>query len=71
MTDSPDNKLNRRSFLNKTATVVAGSAFASIALSYGRIIGTNDRIALGHIGIGNRGNGLHLMTSRLDGMSFT
>jgi predicted dehydrogenase len=45
--------------------VVAGSAFASTALSYDRIIGSNDRIALGHVGVGNRGSGLHLMTSRL------
>ena len=65
MPDSPDNKLNRRSFLNQTAGVVASTAFASSALSYARILGANDRIALGHIGIGNRGGGLHMMTSRL------
>jgi predicted dehydrogenase len=38
---------------------------ASSALSYDRIAGANDRIALGHIGIGNRGSGLHMMASRL------
>ena len=65
MQDSHDTKLDRRSFLNKAAGVVAGSAFASTALSYGRIVGANDRIALGHIGVGNRGRGLHLMVSQL------
>jgi len=59
-----DKKVDRRSFL-QTAGVVAGSTFASTALSYGRILGANDRIALGHIGIGNRGGQLHLMASRL------
>jgi len=63
--DPTDNKLNRRSFINQTAGVVASSAFASSALSYDRILGANDRIALGHIGIGNRGSGLHMMASRL------
>ena len=64
MSDSHDNtKLDRRTFL--TAGVVAGSAIASSALSYGRILGANDRIGLGHIGVGNRGSGLHMMTSRL------
>jgi predicted dehydrogenase len=64
---NPDGKkIDRRSFLG-TAGVVAGSAFASTALSYGRISGSNDRIALGHIGLGNRGSGLHLMASRLKG----
>ena len=62
-----ETKVDRRTFLNTAAGVVAGSAFASSALSYGRIIGANDRIALGHIGIGNRGSGLHLMASRLKG----
>ena len=63
--DPNDKKLDRRSFLNQAAGVVAGSAFASSALSYDRILGANDRIALGHIGIGNRGSGLHMMVSRL------
>jgi len=64
--DLNDKKLDRRSFLNKTAGVV-GTAVATSALSYERILGANDRIALGHIGIGNRGTQLHLMTSRLKG----
>jgi hypothetical protein len=65
MQDSHDKKIDRRSFLNTPAGVVAGSAFASTALSYDRIIGANDRIALGHIGIGHRGSGLHMMVSQL------
>ena len=65
MQDSHDKKVDRRTFLNTAAGVVAGSAIASSALSYDRIIGANDRIALGHIGIGNRGSGLHMMASQL------
>ena len=64
MEDSRKTKVDRRTFLN-TAGVVAGSAFASTALSYGRILGANDRIALAHVGIGNRGSQLHTMVSRL------
>ena len=66
MQDSNDKKLDRRSFLNKTARVV-GTAVATSALSYDRILGANDRIRLGHIGVGNRGTQLHLMTSHLKG----
>jgi predicted dehydrogenase len=62
--NSDDTRIGRRSFL-QTAGVVAGSAIASTALSYDRILGANDRIALGHIGIGNRGSGLHTMISKL------
>ena len=67
MQDSHDGRVDRRSFLNTAAGVVAGSAFATSALSYGRILGANDRIGLGHIGVGNRGTGLHMMASRLKG----
>ena len=59
-----ETKVDRRSFL-QTAGVVAGSALASTALSYGRILGANDRIALGHVGIGNRGRGLLTLASQL------
>jgi predicted dehydrogenase len=62
---SQSKKLDRRSFLTQTAGAVAGSALASTALSYDRILGANDRIALGHVGIGNRGNQLHMMCSKL------
>jgi len=54
--NSSDNKLNRREFLQRSAVVAAGSAaLSNAALSYTRIVGANDRISLGHIGIGNRG----------------
>jgi hypothetical protein len=64
MEDSPETKVERRTFLN-TAGVVAASAFASTALSYGRILGANDRIALAHVGIGRRGTELHTTVSLL------
>ena len=64
MGETDETKVDRRSFL-QTAGVVAGSALASTALSYGRILGANDRIALGHIGIGNRGHGLMTLASQL------
>jgi len=35
------------------------------ALSYSRIPGANDRISLGHVGIGNRGRDLDLIASKL------
>src|SRR6266436_6227116 len=54
--DSSDSKINRREFLQRSAVVAAGSAaLSNAALSYTRIVGANDRISLGHIGIGNRG----------------
>jgi predicted dehydrogenase len=59
-----DGKLDRRTFLG-TAAGVVGSAIATSAMSYGRILGANDRIALGHIGVGNRGTELHKMVSHL------
>jgi predicted dehydrogenase len=59
-------KMNRRKFLNDSAKVIGGSAaLGSSALSYGRIAGANDRISLGHIGIGNRGRGLDEIASHL------
>src|SRR6195256_2218881 len=57
--DSSDSKINRREFLQKGAVVAAGgAALSSTAMSYTRIAGANDRISLGHIGIGNRGSEL-------------
>ncbi len=57
--NSSDSKLNRRAFLQKSAAVAAGSAaINTAAFSYARIIGANDRISLGHIGVGNRGTEL-------------
>jgi predicted dehydrogenase len=65
MTD-PSSPMNRRDFLSKSAAVVAtGALLPRTALSYGRIVGANDRIALGHVGIGNRGGDLDLIASKL------
>ena len=65
MTDKPENIINRRSFLNRTASMLAGTALGATAASYGRIVGANDRIFLGHIGIGSRGGELDWIASRL------
>ncbi|MCL4783717.1 MAG: Gfo/Idh/MocA family oxidoreductase, partial [Bryobacterales bacterium] len=35
------------------------AAIAASALSYGRILGANDRVAMGYIGLGNRGDQVH------------
>ncbi|HET9305818.1 MAG TPA: Gfo/Idh/MocA family oxidoreductase [Candidatus Sulfotelmatobacter sp.] len=62
----PDVSMNRRDFLEKSAVAVAGAAvLPHTALSYGKIIGANERISLGHIGIGNRGSELDLIASKL------
>lgn len=64
--DSSDTKIGRRDFLQKSAVVAAGSAALSgSALSYSRIVGANDRIALGHIGVGVRGTELDGMAAEL------
>jgi len=58
--------VNRRDFLEKSATAVAGTAMLPrTALSYVNILGANDRISLGHVGIGNRGTELDLIASKL------
>ena len=46
-------ELSRRSLLLSGA-----AALGTSALSYARIIGANDRIRLGHVGVGNRGREL-------------
>jgi len=58
-------KIGRRSFLNQTAAIAGAAAFSSSAFSYSRIKGANDRILLGHIGIGGRGSELAWIVSRL------
>lgn len=63
--DNSDNKLNRREFLQKSAVVAAGSAALSSTALSSRIAGANDRISLGHIGIGNRGSELDGIVARL------
>ncbi|MBZ5592810.1 MAG: Gfo/Idh/MocA family oxidoreductase [Acidobacteriia bacterium] len=68
MTDSaaPRANINRRTFLNQTAATIAGAGvLSSPAFSYSRIKGANERIVLGHIGIGDRGSELAWITSQL------
>jgi len=58
--------MNRRTFLEQSAAAFAGTVvLPHTALSYGRIVGANDRISLGHIGIGSRGRDLDLIASKL------
>ena len=64
--DNSQAKMSRRDFLQKTAVAAAGSAALNAsALSYSRIVGANDRIALGHIGVGVRGRELQGMAAQL------
>jgi predicted dehydrogenase len=61
-----DARISRRAFLQKTAAAAAGSvALSKSALSYSRIVGANERIALGHIGVGVRGRELQGMAAQL------
>ena len=58
--------MDRRSFLRQTAGAVTGAAaLATTARSYARIKGANDRLLLGHAGIGNRGRGLEYILGLL------
>jgi predicted dehydrogenase len=58
--------MDRRTFLGKSAALTAGgAALATSALSYGRIAGANDRISLGHIGNGRRGEDLDWIVSKV------
>ena len=59
-------QLDRRTFLSGSAAVLAtGAILPSTALSYNNILGANDRISLGHIGNGSRGDDLDLIVSKL------
>ena len=61
----PENTMDRKAFLTKSAAILGGAAFANTALSYGRIAGANARISLAHIGNGSRGHDLDLIASQL------
>ena len=57
-----NKELTRRSFIGKTTAAVAGAALAPgqvkmTAASYERVKGANDRINIGFLGCGSRGNG--------------
>ncbi|HTW56863.1 MAG TPA: Gfo/Idh/MocA family oxidoreductase [Terriglobales bacterium] len=61
-----DSQMNRRAFLGKSAAMVAaGAVLPRTALSYEHIVGANDRISLGHAGIGSRGDDLDLIASKI------
>jgi predicted dehydrogenase len=63
---SDSSSINRRTFLEKSAAAFAGSVvLPHTALSYGRIVGANDRISLAHVGIGSRGRDLDEIASKL------
>ena len=53
MEGNENRPLKRRTFLAGAAAAIGTSA-----LSYARIAGANDRISLGHIGVGQRGGQL-------------
>jgi len=57
-----DSEIDRRSFLLTGAAVIGTSA-----LSYGRIIGANDRISLGLLGAGRRGRELASVVADIKG----
>ena len=65
MSGTLSTPIDRRTFIKDGARVAAGAAVATSALSYSRILGANDRIALGQIGIGNRGRGLAAIVAKL------
>jgi predicted dehydrogenase len=59
-------KINRREFLHSSTVVtVGGATLGNTALSYTRVLGANDRISLGHIGVGDRGSELDGIVARL------
>ena len=60
--------MNRRSFLRQAAGAVTEAAvLGTTARSYARIRGANDRLLLGHVGIGNRGRGLEYILGQIKG----
>src|SRR5215471_15021708 len=50
---NPDSPVNRRRFLQTSA--VAGAALGLSAVSYGRVLGANERIGIAFLGVGGRG----------------
>jgi predicted dehydrogenase len=58
---------SRRRFLGQAGAALGARAVGATALSYGRILGANDRISLGHIGVGRRGRELAGIAATLKG----
>jgi predicted dehydrogenase len=65
MDQQEPERITRRSFLNRSTAAIGAATIASTAISYNRILGANDRISLGQIGIGNRGSGLQRIIAPL------
>jgi len=61
--------VNRRVFLTGAGAALGASALSRTAVSYSRILGANDRISLGHIGVGRRGTGLAGIAAQLKSRS--
>lgn len=55
MSTSGERQVSRRSFLQTTGAVAAAATWT--ASSYARVIGANDRIRTGFIGVGGMGTG--------------
>lgn len=53
-----DKKESRRNFIKKTGAATVGLSFAMSAQSYGQILGANDRVNFGAIGVHSRGKAL-------------
>ena len=51
--------------MSRRALLMAGASVGVSAISYGRILGANDRISLGHVGVGNRGRELAAVVADL------
>jgi predicted dehydrogenase len=63
-----ENSLSRREFLAKSTLVVAGATLSTGAFPLpGKILGANEKIRMGFIGVGNRGTGMmHLFMDNPD-----
>ncbi len=53
--DQRDNHVSRRQFLATSG--IAATTVAMTAKSYGKVLGSNDRIRIGFIGVGGMGSG--------------
>ena len=60
-----ESKIDSREFMSRSAVAIGGVALANSALSYGRILGANDRISLCHIGNGSRGEDLDWVIAQI------
>lgn len=60
---SPPHSVTRRSFINTTAKAAVALSVASLSpyVARGRVLGANDRIGIGFLGVGGRGRS-HLAT---------